>query len=109
MLPVENVRLTSIVGGGFSEDWDDAAGTDTIKWSGDLGAYVQDRVLAQTVGNALSEAKQTTLTLNAIPNVDIVTGDTITYTQYGNPVTKVARDVEDHRVIGILRVHVRDQ
>ena len=112
MLPRSNARLTQIAGGGTIEDFSEAAGADTARWTGSVAAYVVERVLSEVSasgqdrarGARLDEAKRVYLTVpHGLP---VELGDTVIYTHEGVSVERKVRDIERHQLVGLTRLHL---
>ncbi len=109
IFPVTNARLTLVAGGGFTEDYGLPEGADTTRWTGDVGAYVTDRVLEQVNGNSADQVRVTRLTIPANLGLEVNTGDSVTWSQYGTVRTRRVRNIEDHTVTGTIRLNLWDQ
>lgn len=104
MIAQANAQLVAIAGGGTSEDYDTAAGADTAKWAGRAPAYLVDRVRTSVEGGRLDVVKETFVVVS--PGLPIETGDTLTLRQGADTITRVVRDVEEHRVAGTARLQL---
>lgn len=107
-LPASNARLLKIQGGGFSEDYDQAAGADADRWSGSAGVYLVDRVLVATAPEGRDELRQTYLVVATDPGTRALVGDSLVLEQDGVEQTREVRQVEDHRIAGTVRLYLFD-
>lgn len=103
VIPVGNVTLTKIAGGGSSEDYDAPEGADPERWSGSEPAYLNEEVLTDLAGGELNQVSRSQLTYpRSLPVAH--RDDVLTYTQDGNSVTRRVQGVEDWSTIGSVRV-----
>lgn len=108
-LPYHNARLTRVAGGGASENYDQAVGTDSDRWAGDAEAQILERVLEQVNGERLDQVKQTTLVIPSNLGIEVATGDTVTYVVGGTSVSRDVRDVASHPEVGIVRLQLENE
>lgn len=83
-LPQANVRLLKISSPGQAADFNRPAGAAVDKWTGDEGAYLQEKLvsnLATSQGGELNRVKSSTLIMpgNLSPSIDLATGDVVTF------------------------------
>lgn len=93
-LPQANATLTAVKGGGFSEDYDTAAGADTTKWQGEADAWVHDTMaLASDLagGRNLTTATYVVLPGGLAPK--ITAGDTLHLERDGVVSTREVREI----------------
>lgn len=107
-LPASNARLTMILGGGFSEDYDEPATNGTPKWTGDADAYVVDKVRTAVTAAGLARVKTTYVVIPVDLADGIESGDTVTYTINGTSVSRVVWEIEAHEIAGTARLHFKD-
>lgn len=87
MFPQSNARLLAIGRGRLSEDYDRAAGAETVIWSGNTDSYVQTNILSMLNGQGtLDRILNTTIIIPGDLPVDIQAGDVLTYAS-GDPDT----------------------
>jgi hypothetical protein len=115
MLPQANAQLTSIAGGGLSEDDGGSyvAGADTPKWTGLVDAYVHEEVLATAGADGLDDAKLTYIVIpGGLPvSEPIIPADTVSFTYAGQSVTRIVQRVATHSLPSHLkttRIFLRD-
>jgi hypothetical protein len=120
-LPLTNATLTQIAGSGFSPDWDQGSGSDTVRWTGSTPAYVTEVMRAATesagdplgrgkdAGLELSEFKVTRIVVDKDPGKLIKRGDTVTY-NWGdiNGLQRVVADAQTYELFGTTRVWLRE-
>lgn len=83
LLPQTNVQLVDISSPGHAADYDRPPGNPVSKWSGSVGAYLEESIvtgLASGPGE-LNRTRKSTLTIpdNLNPSVNIESGDLVTY------------------------------
>jgi hypothetical protein len=103
-LPQSNATLTSIRAAGLTEDWNQAATTGTVKWSGASPAYVRERVIVSAANGTLDEFRRTSIIVpgNLTPAVSITRGDAVTFTYAGTSRTRTVRDYAARLLPGML-------
>lgn len=112
MLPASNATLTSIMGGGFTADYDQPATSGTARWQGTVGVYVVEEIItvasatrrAGEGADSVNELTRTYLVLDAELGRLVQTGDTLTYTLDGVTSTRVARNVRVTPIVSTARV-----
>jgi hypothetical protein len=107
-LPVANATLTQITGPGYSEDYDEAATSGTVKWSGSVGAYIVEQVKTAVAATGLARVKTTYVVVPADVASDVDAGDSLTFQRDGATHTRVVWDTEIHEVAGTARLHLQD-
>lgn len=109
VVPATNATLTSVAGGGTTEDYDQPAGTDTTRWTGSTGIYVVEELLTQLRdGSSVDELNHTRLYLPLDVGGVVQRGDTLTYDRGGTQ-TRIARTVAVHDFVGLAVVTLEDQ
>lgn len=96
-LPQSNARLLRISAPGASEDFDNPGGGEgTRRWSGDADAYATESILVRLSASpgSIVRAKDMRLIIPADlrPSVEIHSGDFVTFTYAGRPLTGKTQD-----------------
>lgn len=89
-LPITNARLLEIRDAGSSGGYRDEDTTGPVKWTGRVGALVEEKVMRNTQGQTLNRLKQTSLVIpgDLKPPFDIETDDEVTYLYRGDTYTR---------------------
>jgi hypothetical protein len=122
MLPRSNVELIEVAGGESSEDYDQAEGPATVKWSGAIEANLIEESITQAGERAdlerniirqpdaragmLTEIQQRYLDVVATLPIEIELDDTVTWRRRRDGSTESAkvRDIKpDNIVLGFIR------
>lgn len=84
-LPITNARLLKISSAGDSGGYRDEPGLGSKKWEGNVGAFVEEKVMKTVQGEQLNRVKQTSIVIpgDLRPPVDIETDDAVTYKYRG--------------------------
>lgn len=100
--PLANATLTSIAGGGTSEDYDTGPGADTARWTGSVDAYLQERLEAQVAGQQLDAVDVSRLVVPLAEGLNARRGDTVTYSYGGETFSRTVQHLEQYRIFGTV-------
>lgn len=90
-LPITNARLLKITaagpGGGYR---DDPPNTGAKKWEGNVGAFVEEKVMKKVGAEQVDRVKQTSIVIpgDLRPPIDIETDDLVFYRYRGKEYTR---------------------
>lgn len=85
MIPQTNAQLISVSRGGFTEDYDRGAGSNTPVWQGSMDCYIQRKVVSNfNDRGSLDRMLEVTLYVPGDLPVKLEPGDTVVY-EAGNP------------------------
>jgi hypothetical protein len=111
LVPYVNATITQIAGSGFSEDYDQAEGSDTPKWTGTADAWLGEHAEMAEAGEDRSEISHDRLLVaqQDIGSTALALDDSITYTHAGgSPSTRKVRAFEVFDALGLVQVTLRD-
>lgn len=112
-LPITNSRLLKITasggGGGYRDDPPDGS----KKWEGNVGAFVEEKILRSLVGETLNRVKQTSLVMpgDIRPPIEIETGDVIKYRYRGKEYDRAVESWEGWFGVGpkVIELFFQDE
>ena len=104
VLPLVNATLTKIAGGGTTEDYDTAAGTDTQRLAGSEDAYVVEDLLSEVSYGRLDQVEFTLVVVLLAVGALVLRGDTISFDHAGQTRSRTVRAVEQRRLMGTVRL-----
>lgn len=108
-LPAVNAQLTQVAGTGFAEDLGGDEGADTVRWSGNIGVYVTEKVEQIPIGQRLDLIKVTRLTVPSDVGALAQNGDTVTYAESTGTRVRKVRNIENHSLIGTFRLFLQPE
>lgn len=107
MIPVENVRLLRVEGGGFTKNYRQTEGDDDPLWQGDVGAHLVERVVTEINGLTVDPFRRSRLTVPIVDGIEVERKQTVVYSQDGEEVKREVKDLEELDV-GVLRLYLVD-
>jgi hypothetical protein len=111
-LPMPNATLMKVSGGGTSEDYDSPAGSDTTKWTGLEGVYLNEATERRGGAEASSIVITRSVIVLADVSVDWKIGDTVELERddaemVKEPIRAIQR-TEYPGAPGVVRLHLED-
>lgn len=112
MIPVRNATLTAVSAGGFAADYDQPAGTGTIKWTGSERVYWSEVTEREEVTGRTTDLdlRRYLIVDEGLP-VSWLTGDSVTVTYRDAVRSGTVRDVQvttADGLSGVVRLTLED-